>query len=955
MRRLKTIFVALLAATIVLGAVPCATAADPFPDVAGTKYEDAVNTLANLSKDGQAVFKGDLQGAFRPAEDITRAEVTAVLTRSFGLENMAQLLMGATEFSDVPSAHWASGYINLASSKGWIHGVGGGLFAPNAPVTYQQFVAMLVRALGYEDEAIAAGGWPTGYEMAAFSLGLTEGTDYDGGANASRGDVALMAYAALFDVPVAGTDATLAESVFGLGAAALALNISADASVVPVNTVVEFTAEVVDGNGSVLEDDAVVWAADFGLIGQNGRFISNEPGTATVTATSGDLTATAEVVVYGAAYGLALSGPSEVVANGSSEYEVIVQVVDELGNPVSKEVEIRLEHDTDNGAVTILDDYGVTDENGQLTLTVRSSTLPDRTDTLVAYDDDEDYDLVEGFLDVYSEVQVPTDVEVEIDDEKLAVNVHNSTFIDAWVVDQVGEAMLQGVYGLTFNMVGAGVWGSTGDQSDLERWLVGDDVINEEVSGIMGETGSIALTVSSEGLEPGTATVQCLIAGDPYRLVVKAENTEGIVADEYATEDDVKVTVTATDRRGVPVSVGEYVYLDLSFDTENLEYIDTTADPLVIEPGDSACEFYLVGTTAGDWLFEISDKDEALVGGGSFIVNIMPNHPYDIAVTPEHDLDITGATPVSIEAFIVDRYGNPIPTAGTDMTFAVDADGANQGEGFVNGEQEVTVKTGADGVATATFTAQHYADDQYAVWVESPETDDAVTGSLTVVEFIATDITLETTDSYEGDAKVSSVTASPYQAVYVHATLKDANGVPILGRQLTFDVVAGGGFFTDSTGETDEDGIAVGEFIPGLSGVSVLEVTFNGQVNPVAKTTSVRTYVGQPYKLVAYNGDGETGEGAEVEFTTAGVYGPYTVKVEDFGGNEVPALEEIVYDDCGIYGCDLDAVRTIVDGVDQWHIVIPKGESRVTFWVVFEGPGTYSPGEVPLAETVHDE
>lgn len=49
-------------------------------------------------------------------------------------------------FSDVPSDHWASGYITELSGKGVINGFPDGTFQPSGTLTYGQFIKLIVSA-----------------------------------------------------------------------------------------------------------------------------------------------------------------------------------------------------------------------------------------------------------------------------------------------------------------------------------------------------------------------------------------------------------------------------------------------------------------------------------------------------------------------------------------------------------------------------------------------------------------------------------------------------------------------------------------------------------------------------------------------------------------------------------------------------------------------------------------
>lgn len=86
---------------------------------------------------------------------------------------------GAESFSDVPAAFWAYTYVEEACTKGFISGVGGGLFAPEQEVTYAQFATMLVRGF-FNSDYLAYGGvsepWYIPFCEVASNLGLFDGT-----------------------------------------------------------------------------------------------------------------------------------------------------------------------------------------------------------------------------------------------------------------------------------------------------------------------------------------------------------------------------------------------------------------------------------------------------------------------------------------------------------------------------------------------------------------------------------------------------------------------------------------------------------------------------------------------------------------------------------------------------------------------------------------------------------
>ena len=181
----KRLFVALLVACVIAGTASSAFAAG-FSDTGGTRYANAVGVLSSIG-----VLNGFPDGTFRPGATITRAQFAAASVRALGLDAAAAQSRGPTRFTDVPATHWASGYINVASDQALIiMGYPDGTFRPEAPLTYVQSLAIIVRMLGHEP--MVKGAWPTNYIVKAAEIGASEGLTFLADDPAPRGDVALM-------------------------------------------------------------------------------------------------------------------------------------------------------------------------------------------------------------------------------------------------------------------------------------------------------------------------------------------------------------------------------------------------------------------------------------------------------------------------------------------------------------------------------------------------------------------------------------------------------------------------------------------------------------------------------------------------------------------------------------------------------------------------------------------
>lgn len=155
---------------------------------ADTTVGEAVGILSNLG-----IFTGFEDGTFRPDETVTRAQMAAIVCRSLDLAEAG----GGTVFNDVPADHWAAGYINTAQAQGIINGYGNGNFGPEDQVSYEQAIAMVVRALGYDLVAQSKGGYPTGYLSIASSEGITKNANGKVGDAAKRSTLAMLVYNSL--------------------------------------------------------------------------------------------------------------------------------------------------------------------------------------------------------------------------------------------------------------------------------------------------------------------------------------------------------------------------------------------------------------------------------------------------------------------------------------------------------------------------------------------------------------------------------------------------------------------------------------------------------------------------------------------------------------------------------------------------------------------------------------
>lgn len=179
----KNIF--LLLVLIIIMTTTCALGAT-FSDVKGTDYQESVELLTELK-----IVKGKSSTSFAPNDIVKRSEMAKMLVIALGRDADAQKAMGTTKFPDVAKDYWATGYINVATELGLIKGYPDGTFAPEDTVSYVEAVAMVLRALNYED--VDKLSWPDGYMEKATSISLTKGfTITNNNEGAIRGNISIL-------------------------------------------------------------------------------------------------------------------------------------------------------------------------------------------------------------------------------------------------------------------------------------------------------------------------------------------------------------------------------------------------------------------------------------------------------------------------------------------------------------------------------------------------------------------------------------------------------------------------------------------------------------------------------------------------------------------------------------------------------------------------------------------
>lgn len=153
----KSVFMAVMMAVIVL-------TSGLQVDAASNEESYAGNQLRILG-----ILRGYEDGSLRLDNPIKRAEVAALTVRILGYEGVE--LEGETrDFTDVEKDYWAAGVIQNAYKLKIIQGYPDMTFKPLDDITYAEVVAIMVNALGQQEELV--GDWPLNYINRGKAVGI---------------------------------------------------------------------------------------------------------------------------------------------------------------------------------------------------------------------------------------------------------------------------------------------------------------------------------------------------------------------------------------------------------------------------------------------------------------------------------------------------------------------------------------------------------------------------------------------------------------------------------------------------------------------------------------------------------------------------------------------------------------------------------------------------------------
>ncbi|MBQ7097120.1 MAG: S-layer homology domain-containing protein [Clostridia bacterium] len=140
--------------------IPRYDGADLYSDISEDSNRYEINLLGQLD-----IFRAEKGGQFVPELPVTRGEFVYSIFKLFG-ENEAEGGV-ETKFSDVNPQKYYAQAIAYLNGLGVVNGVMADTFRPDDFITQLDAIVIISRVLGYEDLAIAYGGYPYGYTRIA--------------------------------------------------------------------------------------------------------------------------------------------------------------------------------------------------------------------------------------------------------------------------------------------------------------------------------------------------------------------------------------------------------------------------------------------------------------------------------------------------------------------------------------------------------------------------------------------------------------------------------------------------------------------------------------------------------------------------------------------------------------------------------------------------------------------
>jgi len=115
--------------------------------------EATANSEAITVNNDLGIIMGYPDGSFKPDQAVNRAEFAAMMTRALGVPESALAGFSATSFKDTSGYGWAVKYLAFCESKGIMIGDGYGNVMPGRTINVNEAMTMVLRSVGYTENS----------------------------------------------------------------------------------------------------------------------------------------------------------------------------------------------------------------------------------------------------------------------------------------------------------------------------------------------------------------------------------------------------------------------------------------------------------------------------------------------------------------------------------------------------------------------------------------------------------------------------------------------------------------------------------------------------------------------------------------------------------------------------------------------------------------------------------
>ncbi len=160
----KRIVSVILAMIMILGTLSAVAAEGNYPF---SDFPDGWSKESMEAAVDNGLLTGMGDGTIAPKDNLTRAQMAAIINRAFGAEIAADI----SGFTDVPEDAWYRDDIALAVNMQTFTGEGNGVMNPEADITRQEAFAVLARALVIETNKSVVSDFSDGGEISSWAVG----------------------------------------------------------------------------------------------------------------------------------------------------------------------------------------------------------------------------------------------------------------------------------------------------------------------------------------------------------------------------------------------------------------------------------------------------------------------------------------------------------------------------------------------------------------------------------------------------------------------------------------------------------------------------------------------------------------------------------------------------------------------------------------------------------------